>query len=189
MAKAKKEPAPEVEDGEETAAPAKKKLSGKTLILFIVLPALLVLGGGGAAAYFLLLAPKSEQHADAGHGEEHAKDGKDGAHGEGEEAVEAGVYRQLPDMIINISDAEGRPALLKLKLTLEAADEATLLAADANMPRVLDQFQSFLRELRVDDLSGSVGSARLRAELLRRVNIAIAPAQVNAVLIEEMLVN
>jgi flagellar protein FliL len=56
------------------------------------------------------------------------------------------------------------------------------------MPVLTDQFQAFLRELRVDDISGSAGTYRLRMELLRRVNLALAPAQANAVLIEEMLV-
>ena len=58
----------------------------------------------------------------------------------------------------------------------------------SQLPRVSDEFNGFLRELRTDDLAGSAGAYRLRLELLRRVNLAIAPAQVNAVLIEEMMV-
>jgi flagellar FliL protein len=77
---------------------------------------------------------------------------------------------------------------LKLKLTLEAPDDAAVTALTDSIPRVNDQFTTFLRELRTDDLSGSAGAYRLRLELLRRVNLAIAPAHVNAVLIEEMLV-
>ena len=50
-------------------------------------------------------------------------------------------------------------------------------------------FQTFLRELRPEDLAGSAGSYELRMELLRRTNLVIAPAKVNAVLIEEMLIN
>ena len=44
-------------------------------------------------------------------------------------------------------------------------------------------------ELRPEDLQGSQGSYQLRMEILRRVNLVIAPAKVNAVLIEEMLIN
>jgi flagellar FliL protein len=94
----------------------------------------------------------------------------------------------LTELLVNVSTADGRPSNLKLKLTLEAADQDVVDAVEPQLPRVMDQFQSFLRELRVDDLSGSAGSYRLRLELLRRVNLAVAPAQVNAVLIEEMLV-
>jgi flagellar protein FliL len=208
--KAAKEAAPEGEaaaaegeagaDGEE--APAKKKLAGKTLILFIVLPALLLLGAGGGAAFFLL-KPKPEVHADAGgHGKEKKKKdahGKEKKGGHGAAAADDpnapvvsegdGVYYvALPQMLINFSTDDGRPAFLKLKVTLEAPDEDVAYAVEPELPRIMDQFQGFLRELRMDDISGSAGTARLRLELLRRVNLAIAPAQMNAVLIEEMLV-
>lgn len=187
----------EAEGGE--AQSAKKKLSGKKLVLFIVLPAVLVLGGGGAAAYMLFFSGSgAEQHADAGAG---AKSGHGGGHGEealGEATPgpngttiihgEGVVFVALPELLVNITGPDGRPAYLKLKLTLEAPDEAVATTLAEAIPRVNDQFNGFLRELRTDDLSGSAGAYRLRLELLRRVNLAIAPAQANAVLIEEMLV-
>ncbi len=184
-------------EGAEGEATAKKKMSGKKLILFIVLPAVLVLGGGGAAAYMLLFSGGSaEQTAEAGGGHGKAKGGE-GA--EPEEAVagpngtmisrgEDVVFVQLPEMLVNITGPDGRPAYLKLKLTLEAPDDAAVTALTEHLPRVTDEFNGFLRELRTDDLSGSAGAYRLRLELLRRVNLVIAPLQVNAVLIEEMLV-
>lgn len=186
----------EAEAGAEGEAPAKKKMSGKKLILFIVLPAVLVLGGGGAAA-FLLVSKGGEQHAEAG-GHEKAKGGH-GGEGPVEEAVagpngtmishgEDVVFVALPEMLVNITGPDGRPAYLKLKLTLEAPDDETVTALTDHIPRVSDEYNGFLRELRTDDLTGSAGAYRLRLELLRRVNLVIAPSQVNAVLIEEMLV-
>lgn len=193
--------APEGGEGAEGETPAKKKMSGKTLVLFIILPAILVLGGGGAAA-FLLLKPSGEQHAEAesgdhgkakggsGHGAQGAPGepipGPNGTmitYGEGDT-----VFVALPEMLVNITGPDGRPAYLKLKLTLEAPNEETVTALGEHIPRVSDQFNGFLRELRTDDLSGSAGAYRLRLELLRRVNLVIAPLQINAVLIEEMLV-
>jgi flagellar FliL protein len=56
------------------------------------------------------------------------------------------------------------------------------------MPRLKDQLNSFLRELRVEDLNGSAGSFRLRRELMKRFNIVMAPAKIDAVLIEGMLI-
>jgi flagellar protein FliL len=56
------------------------------------------------------------------------------------------------------------------------------------MPRIIDNFQVYLRELRVEDLRGSGGIYRLREELLTRVNAATAPAKVVDVLFKEMLV-
>jgi flagellar protein FliL len=184
-------------DGEGGEAKPKKKLAGKTLVLFIVLPAVLVLGGGGAAAYLLFFKGGGEQHAasepEAGH--EKAKAG--GGHGAAEptEPVpgpngttiaygEGVVFVSLPEMLVNITGADGRAGFLKLRLTIEAASQAFTEA----LPRVSDQFNGFLREMRTDDLAGSAGAYRLRLELLRRVNLVIAPAQINAVLIEEMLV-
>ncbi|HWA22830.1 MAG TPA: flagellar basal body-associated FliL family protein [Caulobacterales bacterium] len=193
-AKIAKAPGEEGAEGEE-GAPAKKKLAGKTLVLFIVLPALLLLGGGGAAGYFLFMA-KPQAHAEAGqdgHGKPKKK--KEGGHGEGgaanaaiKEGEDGVYYYAMPEMLVNITSGDGRPVYLKLKLTIEAPDEDVAEAIEPQLPRVTDQFQAFLRELRVDDLAGSAGAQRLRMELLRRVNLALAPAQVNAVLIEEMLV-
>lgn len=205
--KKKDDPPPEAEadgalEGAEGEAPAKKKMSGKTLILFIVLPAVLVLGGGGAAAYLLLFqgAP-AEQHAEAdgGHGKAKAKGGGHGAEAAVGEAApgpngtmithgENVVFVALPELLVNITGPDGRPAYLKLKLTLEAPNDETVTALTEHVPRVNDQFNGFLREMRTDDLAGSAGAYRLRLELLRRVNLVIAPMQINAVLIEEMLV-
>jgi len=188
-------PPAEGENVEGEAAPAKKKMSGKKLILFIVLPAVLVLGGGGAAAYMLLSQGGGEQHAgaDGGHGK--AKGGHDGVGepvpGPNGTTITQGedvIFVSLPEMLVNITASDGRPAYLKLRLTLEAPDQATVTALTEHIPRVSDQFNGFLRELRTDDLAGSAGAYRLRLELLRRVNLVVAPKQINAVLIEEMLV-
>ncbi|MEQ1618261.1 MAG: flagellar basal body-associated FliL family protein [Terricaulis sp.] len=190
-------------EGAEGEAPAKKKMSGKKLILFIVLPAVLVLGGGGAAAFMLLSGGGGEQHAEAEAGHEKAKGGgHGGGHGEGAEGEptqgpngttitygEDVIFVGLPEMLVNVTGPEGRPAYLKLRLTLEAPDDAAVTALTEHVPRVTDQFNGFLREMRTDDLAGSAGAYRLRLELLRRVNLAIAPSQISAVLIEEMLVN
>ena len=98
------------------------------------------------------------------------------------------VFYTLPDLLVNIQAPDGRPTFLKLKLTLEMHDYALAEHLQAEMPRMQDMFQTFLRELRPEDLAGSAGSFQLRAEILRRVNLIAAPGKVDAVLIEEMLV-
>ena len=95
----------------------------------------------------------------------------------------------MPDITANMQTADGRPGFIKLKLAFELPDAAAADEIEPNAPRLNDMFQTFLRELRPEDLSGSAGSYQLRGEILRRVNLVIAPAKVNAVLIEEMLVN
>jgi flagellar FliL protein len=99
------------------------------------------------------------------------------------------VFYTLPDIVVNMQTADGKSTFLKLKLTFELPDQDTADELTPNLPRLQDMFQAFLRELRPEDLNGSQGTYQLRYELLRRVNMVAAPAKVNAVLIEEMLVN
>jgi flagellar FliL protein len=205
-------------EGEEGAPPAKKKMAGKTLVLFIILPALLVLGGGGAAAFMLLGGKPAEaaEHGEAkdGHAEKkpEKKPAKKDDHGGGGgdhgaaaaadatgEDLEMGrlldceegnpCYYAMPDLIVNLAAVEGqREQSLKLDLVLESSDPANFDAVPAAMPRLKDQLNSFLRELRVEDLNGSAGTYRLRRELMKRFNVVMAPAKVDAVLIEGMLI-
>lgn len=205
MAKDKVKEAPEGEaaEGEEgEGAGGKKKLPMLFIIIGVV--AVLVLGGGGAAAFFLM-KPKPEASAEKGgeHGKEKEKKGKEkekkgehGKGGEGEapvgkvaEGPDGVLFYTIPDVVVNMQTADGRPTFLKLKLTFEVPNEETVELLEPNMPRLQDMFQTFLRELRPEDLQGSQGSYQLRMEILRRVNLVIAPSKVNAVLIEEMLVN
>jgi flagellar FliL protein len=113
--------------------------------------------------------------------------------GEGGAQVREGpdgvVFYTMPDLVVNMQTADGRPTFLKLKLTLELPDHGAAETLEPNMPRLQDMFQTFLRELRPEDLSGSQGSYQLRMEILRRVNLVISPSKANAVLIEEMLIN
>jgi flagellar FliL protein len=194
--KEKEAPAGEAENAEGAEGEGKKKLPLK-LIIIIAAAAVLVLGGGGTAA-FLLLKPKD----DGAHAEKHkekkadkkddkkGKDGKDDkSAGQVREGPDGVMFYTLPDIVVNMQTADGRPTFLKLKLTLELPDQDTVDELQPNLPRLNDMFQSFLRELRPEDLSGSQGSYQLRMEILRRVNLVLAPGHANAVLIEEMLIN
>jgi flagellar FliL protein len=71
---------------------------------------------------------------------------------------------------------------------LEVKEEKQVEAIRPTLPRVTDIFQTYLRELRASDLSGSAGLFRLKEELTRRVNQAISPNQVAAVLFKEVVV-
>jgi flagellar FliL protein len=98
------------------------------------------------------------------------------------------VYQDLPEMIVNLAAGNERPQYLRLKITLEAENAQVVEAMKPSMPRVVDAFQVHLRELRASDLEGSAGLFRLREELTRRVNQAIAPAKIRAVLFREIVV-
>ena len=168
------------------------------LLIIIIAAAVVVLAGGGAAAFFLMKPkPAAEEGADAGH--EAPKKEEKGGHGgdaavpvEGAGTIAPGpdgvTFYTLPDLIVNIQSVDGKQTYLKLRLTLEMKDASLATKLQQQHPRMNDMFQSFLRELRPDDLAGSAGSYQLRTEILRRVNLIAAPGKVDAVLIEEMLV-
>jgi flagellar FliL protein len=194
---------PAVADGAEGAdgdsAPAKKGLPLKMLII-AGMGALLLFGGGGAGLWFFVLKPKpADAAADAAHPKKPKK--KDKGHGEGGkpgEKDEAGgmtregpdgvTYYTMPDLVVNIQTADGKPTFLKLTLTFEMKDEEVAEMMPAEAPRLKDMFQTFLRELRPEDLNGSQGSFQLRQEIQRRANLVLAPHKIDAVLIEEMLI-
>ena len=197
MSKKKEAPADDAEtpEGEEGAEAGKKKPPLMILIAAGV-GALVVLGGGGTAA-FLMLSPKPDAHAadkdkkPEKPKKEEKKGGKD-AKDKGPNPISQGpdgvVFYTLPDLTANIQSADGRPTFIKLKLALELKDESLVESIEPNMPRLTDMLQTFMRELRPEDLSGSQGNYQLRMEIQRRVNLVIAPAKVNSVLIEEMLI-
>jgi flagellar FliL protein len=151
----------------EAAPPVRKKMSGKKLVLFIILP-LILFGGGGAAAWFLLFQgqePVEGEHADAEAEPEHPP-----------------VYYDLDEMTVNLSTQSKRNSYLKLKLALELGAPEDSETIPNVLPRVVDQFQIYLRGVRVEDLQGSDGLQRLREELLLRAQKAAAPATVKDVL-------
>ncbi len=164
-------------EGAEEDAP-KKKTSGKKLVLFVVLPLLLVLGGGGAAAYFFLFAGDAAQTEDA----EDAK-GEGGKKKSGEV-----VFYDLPEMLVNLNTGGKQNNYLKIRVSLELDDPLAVPALETVLPRVIDNFQIYLRELRLEDLNGSAGLMRLKEELLVRVNTAAGDIHINDVLFREMLV-
>lgn len=99
------------------------------------------------------------------------------------------VFFDLPDFLVNLNSAGSKKAsFLKLSVSLELNAQEDTPKLQAVMPRIIDNFQIYLRELRVDDLRGSGGIYRLREELLARVNAAVAPVKVKDVLFKEMLV-
>ena len=97
-------------------------------------------------------------------------------------------FFEVPDMIVNLNTNGRKSTFLKIKIALELQSAGDADRIDEVLPRIVDNFQIYLRELRVDDLDGSAGMYRLREELLRRVNLAARPVQVEDVLFKEMLV-
>ena len=160
----------ELDDGAEGEGgkAAKKKLPLKLII--IAATGLLVLGGGGTGAYLFFGAKKAAPASIAA-------------------VAKPPVFLDLPDTLVNLSNAGAeRSHYLKVKIVLEMADQQMVQQVQPVLPRVMDAFQTYLRELRPTDLEGSAGLYRLKEELTRRVNASIAPNRINAVLFKEVVV-
>ena len=170
-----------------TDAPTK---AGKKKLIILVAAVLLV--GGGAGGWFSGILPRllghggESQTASESHGEVHG--GAHGAPAAEARASGAPLFMDLPEIVANLNGGPRRTVFVKLKAKLELAradDQATLTAV---MPRVLDLFQGYLREMRPEELRGTAGTYRLREELLARTNLVAPPARVVSVLFTEMLV-
>ena len=153
------------EASEEVVVAPKGKLK---LIIAVVL--VLAIVGGGSTWFFFLRHHGEEMHAEA-------------------PPPKPSSYVEVPDMLVNLVGSPGeRVQYLKLKIVLEVKEEKQVESIKPNLPRVTDIFQTYLRELRSSDLNGSAGLFRLREELTRRVNAAVAPNMVSAVLFKEIVV-
>jgi flagellar FliL protein len=148
-------------DQEPAAGPARLPIKYVAMLV----AALLIAGIAGTATYFSL-APSMQPSAGG-----------------------RPVFVDLPEVLVNISNpGNDRVQYLKVKVVLELGDQALIQQIQPVMPRVMDAFQTYLRELRPTDLDGSAGLYRLKEELTRRVNVAIAPSRINAVLFKEFVV-
>jgi len=169
---AKDEKAAPAEGGEGDAKePRRRALSGKKLVLFVILPLVLLLTIGGGGAYVFLGKKKEEVHVE-----------------DKPQQAKALVYYNLPEILVNLNAAGRRSSFLKMTISLELENATDIPRIQAVMPRIVDNMQAYLRELRAEDLRGSAGLFRLREELLARVNAAAQPAKVNDVLFQEVLV-
>ncbi len=173
MAKKKaKEPSPDGGGEEGGKKAGGKGLLGNKLVLGGLAAVLLLGGGGGGWWFFLKKKPVPEEQAEA------------------KIAPKKTAFVDMKDMLINIAGAQPgeRQNFIKVKVALEIADAKMAPEIQPLLPRVEDMFQVYLRELRPADLEGSAGTYRLKEELLRRVNVAVHPAKVDAVLFKELLV-
>jgi flagellar protein FliL len=165
-------------EGEEDEGSAKK--SGKKKLLIVIAVVLLLAVGGIAAAYFTgLLQPVLEMVLG-----QHAPDPSQQAM----KAPQKAIFFPLEELIVNLNTGGRKSTFLKIRVSLELVNQDDIARIQSVMPRVMDSFQVYLRELRIEDLKGSAGMYRIREELLARVNAAAAPAKVRDVLFKEMIV-
>jgi flagellar protein FliL len=158
-------------DETTAAAPQKGKLK---LIIMVAVPVVLLLSGAGL--WFTGILPhalgmnKHEEHA-----EEAAKQVPPS-------------YVDVPEMVANLNSTNHKPSYVKLSARIEVPKPEDAEKVKAALPRLQDMMQTYLREMRPEELRGSAGTYRLREELLVRANAAVSPAKISDVLFTQMLV-
>ena len=166
MAATDVDPSTEVDDVSEK--PEKGSGPNKLVLVGGLVAVLLVVGGAGA--WFMGMMGGSSTPT-----EEH------------KEVAAAPVFYDLPDFLSNLS---GPPPqrYLKMRVSLQLDNPEASKIVDQQLPRVLDGFQTYLRQLRPEDLEGSQAMLRLKEELMRRLNLAIQPPVVKDILFKEIIV-
>jgi flagellar FliL protein len=163
----------------ETEGAVVAKTGGRKRLLIIGAAALIAVLVIGGVLYFVMGVGRSSPAAAAAAASTAAA---------AVPAAPASFIFNLPEMTVNLNTNGQGQSFMKLTVALEVADQATMTLIQPRMAKVVDAFQVYLRELRPSDLDGSAGVYRLKEELLRRVNVAVAPEQVDNVLFKEILV-
>jgi len=162
---------PEMPEEAAPAPPEPRTFAGRRRLILLAVPVVAV--GTGAGLWFSGVLPRllgrSAPKPDAG-------------------KPAAPVFVDLPEMVANLNSNPRRPSYVKLLARLEVAKPEDVEVVRAAMPRLQDLFQTYLREMRPEELRGSAGTYRLREELIGRANLAAAPARVTDVLFTQMLV-
>lgn len=168
-------------EGEE----APKKKSKLPILIGLVL--MLLLGGGAFYAMYSGLIFGSSEPAAEGEAATAAEGG--GEHGEGGEGgagLPGVAFVALDPMVISLNDAKARHLRFSAQLEVAPAHQAEV---EALKPRVMDVLNGFLRAVEMKDLEDPAALLRLRAQMLRRVQIVVGEGKVNDLLIVEFVMN
>ncbi len=156
-------------------------VASKKKILLLLLPIFLVVGGV-VGLYFSGIADSFLTMPDADVKEE-------GDASAEEQADLSAVFFDVPEILVNLSVRPGqKPIYFKIKVALEMNSATDAAQAEKMLPRIIDSLQFYLREMRLEELQGSVGTYRLKEEIHSRLNRVLAPAKINDVLFKEILI-
>ena len=172
----------EVDADEAAQAPTK----GKRKLLILVAIVVVVLLAVAGVLFSGVLGGKEKEKEDAETTQEQPAEGAEGA--AGKPVVQKPVYYELPEFLVNLTSATNRTSFLKMSVTLELRDKEAVAIIEANSPRIMDMFNTYLREVRPQDLSGSAGIFRLRGELMMRINRTIEEGLVKDILFSEIII-
>lgn len=167
-------------DEEETEEPKKKKGLLVPLLIGVILAAV----GGAGGFWAVTQGPLS-----GGSNEETSEDvaGEYGDEEDGYRSVGEVAFVELETLVVSLgADESGRNLIFTAALEVEPShlEEVTQLS-----PRVLDVLNSYLRVISVSELSDPTSLARMRAQMLRRIQVVTGTGRVRDLLVTQFLVN
>ncbi|OIQ33299.1 MAG: flagellar basal body protein FliL [Alphaproteobacteria bacterium MedPE-SWcel] len=166
----------------ETNGSAKK--SKMPLIIGLVL-CIAGAGGGFFAVQSGLLPFGNTSAQSAGDGAEETPEGVD--KGESADEIANLAFIEMEPIVITLRKASG-VSQLRFRAQLEV-NQADQVEVEKVLPRVVDVLNSYLRALELEDLTDPMALPKLRAQMLRRINIATGQGRVRDLLIMDFVLN
>jgi flagellar FliL protein len=169
----------ENEEGSDVEGLDIPRKKGKKKLLFILLP-ILILIGAAVGLYFSGML-------DSLIGKENVEES------EVDIFADAGfkktIFYELPEIVVNLNAPPSQPQhKLTVQISMEIEKQIDVALIESIMPKIIDNFQVYLRELRMEDLQGAAGLYKLREELLFRINDEASPASITNIMFTKMLV-
>ncbi len=164
-------------DTDEIEEPKKKK----GLLVPLIVGLLLAAGGGGGGFWAATQGPLS------GAPDEESNAENSGDHEEDSVATVEVAFVELETLVVSLGAEEaGQNLIFTAALEVEPShlEEVTQLS-----PRVMDVLNSYLRVISVSELSEPTSLARLRAQMLRRIQVVTGTGRVRDLLVTQFLVN
>lgn len=145
--------------------------------ILLILGVLLALAGGGAGFYatWTGMILGGETAAEKGHAQASPPGGRD---------ID---YVAIDPLVISMH-ASSNAKHLMFRANLEVRPEAKE-DVEKILPRIVDVLNGYLRALEPGDLEDPSALTRLRAQMLRRVQVVTGPDRVNDLLIMEFVLN
>ena len=162
-----------ITDPAATAVPKKK--SKMPLILGVVFAIL-----GGAGGFFAV-----KMGLIGGHAAEEAP--VEDTHGDMLAPLPPVAFLALDPLVVNMPNQSGHQ-LLRFTAQLEVPPEY-LIEVEAIKPRIVDVLNGYLRAVEIADLEDPSVLLRLRAQMLRRVQVVTGEGRVRDLLIMEFVLN
>ena len=175
------------------AAPKKGKMG---LIIGIVIAVVTLVGGSVAGA---VLGPKllgggsddgeaEEKHEKPEKSHKSEKSEKSEGHGESEGGPEHIITADIPSVVVDLRDNDGRIRHLKVGLTAELGDKVTAEEFKLFVPRGREAALTYLRSLAFEDVSDPQHFVAIKDELSKRVSEAVGEERVHRMMLTDFVV-